>query len=45
MHDLKRLGDRGEIELQDLITDMTLTTIFINCMTLREGGTGATFET
>ena len=35
------MGDGGKIELQDLIPDMTLTTIFINFMTLGGLGTGA----
>ena len=35
------MGDGGKIELQDLIPDLILTTIFINGMTLGGWGTKA----
>ena len=35
------MGEGGKIELQDLIPDLILTTIFNNSMTLGGWGTGA----
>ena len=41
LRDIQRIGDEGYRGVQDLISDMSLKSVFINFSTSKEYGTGA----